>query len=162
MIRRWENIDVCGTPIGSQVLAPAQHYGAFSEIRRLEYLVYGGGGKNGLRCLRVYQARVVRSQTALGAGFGVRGDYRIYLDIEVRRIDCRQCMKVKQEKLEWLAGNPFYSKRFAFFVGRRCPAMTIQEDAQETHPDWKTGKEVDQQYMHEQARQIRRSNPQVN
>lgn len=73
MIRGCENIDVCGTPIGSQVLDPTQHYGAFSEIRRLEYLVYGGGGKNGLRCLRLYQARVVRSQTALGAGFGVRG-----------------------------------------------------------------------------------------
>jgi hypothetical protein len=26
-------------------------------------------------------------------------------------------MKVKQEKLEWLADNPFYSKRFAFFDG---------------------------------------------
>ena len=73
MIRGCENIDVCGTPIGSQVLAPAQHYGAFSEIRRLEYLVYVGGGKNGLRSLRLYQARMVRSQTALGAGFGVRG-----------------------------------------------------------------------------------------
>src|SRR3970040_1926885 len=73
MIWGCENIDVCGTRIGLQFLGPVQHYEAFSEIGRLEYLVYGGGGKNGLRCLRLYQARVVRSQTALGAGFGVRG-----------------------------------------------------------------------------------------
>ena len=73
MIWGCENIDDCGTRIGSQVLGPAQHYGAFSVIRRLEYLVYAGGGKNSLRYLRLYQARVVRSQTALGAGFGVWG-----------------------------------------------------------------------------------------
>jgi transposase len=44
-------------------------------------------------------------------------------------------MKVKQEKLEWLADNPFYSKRFTFFVGRRCRAMTIKDVDQETHLD---------------------------
>jgi transposase len=63
-------------------------------------------------------------------------------------------MKVKQEKLEWLADNPFYSKRFAFFVGRRCRAMTIKDVAQETHLDWKTVKELDKQYMQEQLRRI--------
>src|ERR1700693_1674538 len=73
MIWGCENIDVCGTRIVSQVLGPSQQYGAFSVIRRLAYLVYGGGGKNSLRYLRLYQARVVRSQTALGAGFGVWG-----------------------------------------------------------------------------------------
>ena len=82
------------------------------------------------------------------------GDYRIYLEIEVRRIDCPRCLKVKQEKLEWLADNPFYSKRFAFFVGRRCRATTIKDVAQETHLDWKTIKELDKQYMGEQLRRI--------
>ena len=73
MIRGCENIDVCGTLIGSQVLGPTQQYGAFSVIRRHGYLVWVGGGKNGLRGLWLYQARLVRSQTALGAGFGVWG-----------------------------------------------------------------------------------------
>ena len=27
---------------------------------------------------------------------------------------------MKQEKLDWLADNPLYTKRFAFYVGRRC------------------------------------------
>ena len=55
---------------------------------------------------------------------------------------------MKQEKLDWLADNPFYSKRFAFFVGRRCRAMTIKDVAQETHLDWKTIKELDKQYKY--------------
>ena len=70
-------------------------------------------------------------------------------------------MKVKQEKLEWLADNPFYSKRFAFFVGRRCRAMTIKDVAQETHLHWKTVKELDKQYMQEQLRRIGTPAPKV-
>ena len=31
------------------------------------------------------------------------------------------CGKVKRERLEFLADNPFYTKRFAYYVGRRCP-----------------------------------------
>ena len=47
------------------------------------------------------------------------GDMRIYLDFEVRRVECRSCGKVKRERLEFLADNPFYTKRFAYYVGRR-------------------------------------------
>ena len=68
------------------------------------------------------------------------GDHRIYLKVEIRRIDCKRCGKVKQEKLDWLADNPFYSKRFAFFVGRRCRVATIKDIAKETHLDWWTVK----------------------
>ena len=39
---------------------------------------------------------------------------------------CRSCGSVKQEKLPWLANNPFYTKRFAFYVGRRCRASTSE------------------------------------
>ena len=45
---------------------------------------------------------------------------RVYLEYEVRRVRCRSCGAVKREKLPWLADNPFYTKRFAFYVGRRC------------------------------------------
>ena len=48
------------------------------------------------------------------------GDTRIFLELEVRRVECRNCGKVKRERLEFLADNPFYTKRFAYFVGRRC------------------------------------------
>jgi hypothetical protein len=31
---------------------------------------------------------------------------RIFLEFEVRRVACRQCAKVKRERLEFLADNP--------------------------------------------------------
>ncbi|MGH8632969.1 MAG: transposase, partial [Burkholderiales bacterium] len=57
---------------------------------------------------------------------------------------------MKQEQLDWLSGNPFYTKRFAFFVGRRCRVTTMKDVAQETHLDWKTVKELERQYMRAQ------------
>ena len=48
------------------------------------------------------------------------GDTRIFLELEVRRLDCRSCGKVKRERLDFLADNPLYTKRFAYYVGRRC------------------------------------------
>jgi transposase len=61
---------------------------------------------------------------------------------------------VKQEKLDWLADNPFYTKRFAFFVGRRCRTMTIKDVAEETHLDWWTIRKLEMQYMQEQLRRV--------
>ena len=63
---------------------------------------------------------------------------------------CRKCGKVKQEKLEWLGKNPFYTKRFFIFVGRRCRAATIKDVAKELRLNWKTVKDLDKQYMEEQ------------
>ena len=45
------------------------------------------------------------------------GEHRIYLELLVRRVDCRSCGKVKREKLGWLADNPFYTKRFRISYG---------------------------------------------
>src|SRR6266581_4146786 len=59
------------------------------------------------------------------------GDTRIYLELEVRRVECRDCGKVKREQLDFLAGNPLYTKRFAYYVGRRCRQATIKDVAKE-------------------------------
>jgi transposase len=77
---------------------------------------------------------------------------RIYLELEIRRVACFQCGGVKRERLDWLADHPFYTKRFAFYVGRRCRDSTIKAVADERHLDWKTVKELDKQYMREQVR----------
>jgi transposase len=89
------------------------------------------------------------------------GDTRIYLEVEIRRVECKSCGKVKQERLDWLADNPFYTKRFAFFVGRRCRVATITDVAKETNLDWKTVKELEKQYMQEQLRRIGTPAPEV-
>jgi transposase len=65
---------------------------------------------------------------------------------------CRHCRLVKQERLEFLSDNPFYTKRFGFYIGRRCRTSTITDIAKEFHLDWKTVKELEKQYMREQLR----------
>jgi transposase len=89
------------------------------------------------------------------------GDLRIYLDVEVRRVACRACGTVKQEQLAFLADNPFYSKRFAFYVGRRCRASSIQDVAKGLRLHWHTVKALEQQYMREQLRRIGTPGPRV-
>jgi transposase len=89
------------------------------------------------------------------------GDTRIYLELEVRRTECKGCGKVRQEKLDWLANHPFYTKRFAFFVGRRCRAMTIKDVAQETHLAWWTIRDLEMEYMREQLRRVGQPGPKV-
>ncbi len=59
---------------------------------------------------------------------------------------------MKQEKFPWLANNPFYTKRFAYYVGRRCRDSAIKDVARELKLDWKTVKSLEMQYMKEQLR----------
>ena len=40
----------------------------------------------------------------------------------MRRVDCRRCGSVKRERLDFLADNAYFTKRFAFYVGRPLPA----------------------------------------
>jgi len=82
------------------------------------------------------------------------GDTRIYLEIEIRRVLCRHCGKVKRERLDFLAGNPLYTKRFAWYVGRRCRSSTVSDIAHELHLDWHTVKELDKQYMAAQLERV--------
>jgi len=89
------------------------------------------------------------------------GDRRVYLDLEVRRVLCRSCGRVKREKLDFLADNPLYTKRFAFYVGRRCREATIKAVADELHLDWHTVKSLEKQYMREQLRRVGTPAPRV-
>ena len=86
------------------------------------------------------------------------GDLRIYLEVEVRRVDCRRCGGVKQERLDWLAANPHYTKRFALYVGKQCRGASIKEVATDLHLDWHAVKEMDKLYM--RAQLARTGNPQ--
>jgi len=85
------------------------------------------------------------------------GDTRIYLELEKRRVLCQRCGKVKQEKFGFLANNPFYTKRFAYYVGKRCSTATVKDVARELHLDRKTVNALEKQYMREKLR--RTGNP---
>ncbi|MCA9419477.1 MAG: ISL3 family transposase [Nitrospira sp.] len=82
------------------------------------------------------------------------GDTRVYLEVKLRRVFCQLWDSVKQERLPWISSNPFYTKRCALYVGRRCRGSTLQAVAKELALDWKTVKEFDKQYMREQLRRV--------
>jgi transposase len=89
------------------------------------------------------------------------GGMRIFLEIELRRVACRNCAAVKRERLEFLADNPRYTKRFAFYVGKRCRSATIKDIAEELRLEWHTVKDLEKQYMREQLRRAGTPGPKV-
>jgi len=82
------------------------------------------------------------------------GGWRVYLEIEVRRVDCRGCGGVKRERLDFLADNPRYTKGFAFEVGRRCRQASVRDVARDLARDlgldWDAVKTLEMQYMRAQ------------
>ena len=69
-------------------------------------------------------------------------------------MQCKSCRHVKREQLAFLADNPFYTKRFAHYVGRRCRQATIKDIAQELNLDWETVKTLEKQYMRAQLARV--------
>ena len=78
------------------------------------------------------------------------GDLRLYLECDLRRVDCRRCGGVKRERLDWLAANPHDTKRVARYVGKQCRGTSIKEVAEDLRLDWHAVKEMDKLYMREQ------------
>lgn len=85
----------------------------------------------------------------------------MYLEIPIRRVLCKRCGKVKRESLTFLSDNPFYTKRFAYYVGRRCRASSIRDVAKEVFLDWHTVKELEKKYMLEQLRRAGTPGPKI-
>jgi transposase len=88
------------------------------------------------------------------------GDFRVYLEVEVRRVYCKGCDAVKSEYLSWMR-DPFYTKRFAYYVGKRCQSTAIREVADELHLDWRTAKSMEKAYMREKLRRAGKPAPRV-
>jgi len=65
------------------------------------------------------------------------------------------------EKLPFLADSPFYTKRFAFYIGKRCSASTVKDIAKEFHLDRKSVKELEIQYMREKLLRAGKPRPRV-
>ena len=73
----------------------------------------------------------------------------MYLEIEFRRVLCRKCGKVQNERLEWLEDNHLYTKRFSTYVGKRCRDASIQSIAKDFDLDLDTVEEMNNNYTRE-------------
>ena len=78
----------------------------------------------------------------------------MYLEFEVRRVSCKVCGGVKTERLDFLANNPFYTKRFGTYIGERCRSSTIKAVAREFKLDWHTVKDLEKEYMAAQLAKV--------
>jgi hypothetical protein len=58
-----------------------------------------------------------------------------------------------------VAGNPRYTKRFAFYVGRRCRQASIRDVAKKLRLDWEPAKTREMQYMQTQLERAGRPGP---
>jgi transposase len=85
----------------------------------------------------------------------------VYLEVDLRRVDCRECGAVRREGLEWLLDSPFCTKRFGYVIGAKCRTQTIRDVAKEHRLDWHTVKELDKQYMEEQLKKAGQPSPRV-
>jgi len=96
MINGWENRDDYWTNIASRDFDRNLKYrvylGPFARIIRLKRVQ-----KNDLRMLRCETSKPLRQESAADAG-SVLWDVRIYLEAEVRRVQCKKCRTVKREK----------------------------------------------------------------
>ena len=70
----------------------------------------------------------------------------------MRRVDCKTCGGVKNEKLAFLSANTKYTLRFATQIGALCRAMTIKDVGRLMHLDWRAVKDLDKSYMREQVK----------
>jgi hypothetical protein len=50
-------------------------------------------------------------------------------------------------KVSFLADSSLYTKRFAYYVGRRCRSATVKDVAKELRLDWSTVKALEMQSM---------------
>lgn len=151
MIFGWGKREDYWTNIGSPDFDRDLRYRGYLEIRRQGLSGLSGLKKTACGCCgkihRSYYDKMVRRIRDLSCG-----DARIYLEVEVRRVQCKRCGKVKREKLPWLANNPFYTKRFSYYVGRKCRSMTVKDVAKELKLDWHAVKSLEKEYMQEQLR----------
>jgi transposase len=84
----------------------------------------------------------------------------VLVEFEFRRVDCPRC-GVKRERLEWLAANSRYTRRFVWAVGRRCRTAALTDVADEMDLHWTTVKDIDKLYMHEQLEQAGSPSPEA-
>lgn len=75
------------------------------------------------------------------------GDTPMYLEFEIRRINCRKCQAVRTETLTWLMEHSRFTKRFEKKVGRMARQMPLIEVAELNQISWDQTWRIELAYM---------------
>jgi hypothetical protein len=138
--------DGFGIRIRSLVFDRNKQCAGFSVIRMPASLPSSDAQKNGLWLLRSHSDGVVRPQGPPRA----RSFLRRHAGISGSGGAAGRVPPLWQGEAgtaRFLADNPFYTKRFAYYVGQRCRAAPIKDVAKDLALDWHTVKALDKQYM---------------
>jgi len=146
--------------IASRALSRKRRFAASLAIPRFAFSGYAAAKKNVLRGLRPRPSGFLRPQVAPGPGSVVWRHQSFPGTGSATRLVPKVSGR-EAGKLAWLADNPFYTKRFAFLIGRRCRSATLTDVAQEFGLDWKTVKDLEKQYMEAQLRRVGTPGPKV-
>ena len=138
MVLRWHIKETSAAVMGHvciQWIWLSPRYEEFSVIRRLALLAWYGGQKNGLRRLRQGASWLVRPKGCDGCEIFLAG-----IPVSIWRSrsggSVSELRQGEAGAAGVLADNPFYTKRFAYYVGRRCRTATIKDVAKDLHLDW--------------------------
>ena len=71
----------------------------------------------------------------------------IYLEFEYRRVYCRHCKAVKQERLLWLADSSRFTQRLEEKIGRQCREMSVKQVAEFNGLNWDQVRRIEMDYM---------------
>jgi transposase len=143
--------DGCGMRIASPVFARTAVRGVFGDPKA-RVIGLNRRSKKPLAAVAVTSRWAGTTARCAGCAICRAATREFSSKLEVRRIACRRCGKVKRERLEFLADNPLYTKRFAYYVGRRCHDGTVKDVAAELGLNWHTVKALEMQYMEAQLK----------
>ena len=149
-----------GTRMPSPGFVRYRRCAGFSATPRHVLSLCDGAQKNALWGVWSSTPGLVRPTRAMGPGPCLRRPAHLLGSGSATRV-LPALRKVKREQLDFLADNPFYTKRFAYYVGRRCRSATVKDIAEELHLDGETVKELDKQYMRAQLARTPTPGPKV-
>jgi transposase len=103
----------------------------------------------GIGCERVHSVRERRMRDLPW------GQWKVWLVIEVHRVDCRRC-GVSTERIDFLAGKHPYTRRFASAVARDCEDAAVRRVAAKWDLSASTVRRIDKRSLLEWAKGRRR------
>ncbi len=68
---------------------------------------------------------------------------------------------MKRESPALRADSPFYTKRFAFYIGWRCTNQTAKDVAKGLHLDWRAIRELEMKCICEKLHRVGMQHPKI-